>query len=644
VIEGAGEQGVDAPDFSAEIGCREDFLALASQPLAASIPGSRSVKTSVDLDVEGELSFQHSVRYPIHWNFLSQHRSVAQGMPPVRSLSEFNNIEYYRPQRRFLLGALTHYEGPDVWVYEISPYDNADAGMIQEAFEKIAAATFVGNRLRFHPTSEGVESVAEALPASVPVMTTDELYEGIDYQPLNVAESIGRLSFATAADLEGCGVSFRDIVVLDSVPNDISVTQGIITSAFQTPLSHINVLSQNRGTPNMGLQGAYDSPDLRQYEDQWVRLNVGPSQYAIEPVSEAEAEAWWEANRPSAVQVPGIELSVTDLRDVALTVDAQAENMLEAIKLGTRAFGGKASNYGVLKHIEGLPVPDGFAVPLYYYRQFMEENGFVQEVEAMLADPVFQGDGCQREAQLEGLRDRMRVALVNPDFDRQLMAKLGAEYPGIRMRFRSSTNAEDLDGFTGAGLYTSRSGEPNDPEYPVFDAVRRVWASVWRFRAFEERAYRNIDHLAVGMGLLVHRSFPDEEANGVALTNNPFDRALGVDPAFYVNVQKGEFSVVLPEPGHTTEEFLYYYDTQNQPVTYLSSSTFTPGGRVLETSQVQALGAALDKIRTHFRPAYQPELGANPWWAMDVEFKFDGEPGESPAPLWIKQARPFGNR
>ena len=28
----------------------------------------------------------------------------------------------------------------------------------------------------------------------------------------------------------------------------------MITEEFQTPLSHVNVLAQNRGTPNMGLR------------------------------------------------------------------------------------------------------------------------------------------------------------------------------------------------------------------------------------------------------------------------------------------------------------------------------------------------------------------------------------------------------
>ncbi len=71
-----------------------------------------------------------------------------------------------------------------------------------------------------------------------------------------------------------------------------------------------------------------------------------------------------------------------------------------------------------------------------------------------------------------------------------LLSKLNTDYPGQRMRFRSSTNAEDLGNFTGAGLYDSKSGDPSDERYPVEDALREVWASIWYFRAFEERTYQ----------------------------------------------------------------------------------------------------------------------------------------------------------
>ena len=41
----------------------------------------------------------------------------------------------------------------------------------------------------------------------------------------------------TAEALETSYVDFREIVVLDAVPNDISVVSGIITEEFSTPLS-----------------------------------------------------------------------------------------------------------------------------------------------------------------------------------------------------------------------------------------------------------------------------------------------------------------------------------------------------------------------------------------------------------------------
>jgi pyruvate,water dikinase len=105
------------------------------------------------------------------------------------------------------------------------------------------------------------------------------------------------------------------------------------------------------------------------------------------------------------------------------------------------------------------------------------------------------------------------------------------------MRFRSSTNSEDLDGFPCAGCYESHTGDPAD-WVDVLDAIRETWASIWLFRTFEERAYNGIDHTSVVMALLVHHNFPDEEANGVALTSNPFDPS-GLQPGFYVNVQYG---------------------------------------------------------------------------------------------------------
>lgn len=624
-----------SPDFLSEIGCGEDFGALASAPLDASIPGARSAKTVVDR-IDGRLYFQNSARYPIHWEFASAHLS-GDGLPIVPMLPEFNATEYSSPSRRFLLGAVTHYEGPDIHAYEIAPYDAASAEMILEAFESIEAASYFGESMRFLATSEAVERTVEPIADRVRLVTTDELFAGIDYQPLNVAESYGRLRFVGADEIHSTYLGFRDVVVLEAVPNDISVVSGIVTEQFQTPLSHINVLSRNRGTPNMALRGAFSNETLRALDGKWVRLAVTATDYTIEEVDVAVADAWWEENRPAAVQVPGLDDTVTGFVEMADALDLEADSLLDGIKAATRAIGGKAAHFAALTRIEDMPTPRAFAVPVSHYLAFMDANGFTARVEALLADPDFVSDPAVRDQALASLRADMMAAPLDPAFEAALIDKLRTEFPGIRMRFRSSTNAEDLDGFTGAGLYTSKSGDPDDPERPVADAVREVWSSVWYFRAFEERSYRSIDHLAVAMALLVHRSFPDEEVNGVALTNNPFDPS-GLDPAFYVNAQRGDISVVQPPPGVTAESFLYYFDRADQPISYISRSNITVDGEpVLTRAQAFELGGALDRIRQFFFAAYGEGRG---WWAMDVEFKFDGEPGETPE-LFVKQARPY---
>jgi hypothetical protein len=143
--------------------------------------------------------------------------------------------------------------------------------------------------------------------------------------------------------------------------------------------------------------------------------------------------------------------------------------------------------------------------------------------------------------------------------------------------------------------------------------------------------------MQVGMALLVHRSFPDEEANGVAITANIFDTS-GLEPAFYVNVQDGEESVVQPDAGVISDQFLYYYDQPGQPIVFIAHSNLIPDGEtVLTNAQTYELGVALASIRDYFYPVYGINGG---FYGMDTEFKFDGEPGEEPA-LFMKQARPY---
>lgn len=633
----------EVPEWSPQVGCRADFDALASEPLDASISSALSIKTVIDRSDGDALYFMNSVLYPIHWDFASAHLS-GDGLPLVGDLGTFNLTEYYSPDRRFILGAVTWYEGPDVFVYEISPYDTADVDMIATAYRSIQENSYFGAELLFHPTSTAVEALVPSLPDDIKVITTDELFAGIAYQPYNLGTTTGILRFHAGTDVDGEYTPFRELVVLDSVPNDISIVAGIITGEFQTPLAHINVLSQNRGTPNMGLRDAPNNPELLALEGKWVELTVDAFDWSIREITEAEADAWWAEHSPDPLTVQPMDLSVTDLRATVDILDLETYALGEAISVGISAFGAKATNYGGLETAaeQGYPirVQPGFSVPMYYYDQFMTDNGLWDRIEGHMAEPGW-SDPVYREEVLDAFQDTLRAAPMRPEVVAAIKARSEEILPGELTRFRSSTNSEDLGTFTGAGLYISETGDTGlagSGEDTVEWAIKKVYAGIWNARAFEEREFYSIDHLAVGMGLLVHASFPEEESNGVAVTNNVFD-ASGLEPAHYVNAQIGDEDVVTPEDGVLPDAYLNYYYSPGQPVVYISHSSLVEEGEtVLTAQQVHDLSEALDAAHSFFYDAYGAD---GDWYALECDFKFDDKETPGTPQVYLKQARPY---
>jgi hypothetical protein len=640
------------PDSVSQLGCSHDYDALASEPLDASIPGATSVKVVIDRADDNALHFQNSKRYCIHWDFASAHLSGGK-LPVVPPLGQFNATEYFSPDRRFILGALSYYAGPAKWVFELSPYDAADPPLIATAFDIVRRGTWLGGQLAFHPTSSRLDGIAQELPSTIPIVTTDQLYEGIDYQPLNPGTSTGILRFRRSAEVDGKYTPFREIVVLDAVPNDISIVSGIITSEFQTPLAHINVLSVNRGTPNMALRGALDDPELGALEGKWVELRVGPNTWELEEVTEEAAEVWWNEHKPKALSVQPMNLTVTDLRAAGEMIDPDASSISEGISRAIPAFGAKATNYGALTVAQELgafsalpeldapgPIAPAFGVPMFYYDQFMRDNGLYDRMKALMAEASW-ADPVAREEALDEFKDELRAAPIRAEVVSEIVARAAELFPDENIRFRSSTNAEDLGQFTGAGLYDSETGKPaipGDEKDSVAWAIKKVWSQVWNPRAYQERDYFSMDHLEVGMALLVHANFPEEEAQGVALTNNPFD-ASGLEPAFYVNGQVGNNDVVTPDRGTTPDSYLQYFNSPGQPVVYMQHSTLVPDGQtVLSEDQTQRLGIALDAIHKYFFSAYGSAGG---WYALEVDWKFDDKFSPESPRLFIKQARPY---
>ena len=155
---------------------------------------------------------------------------------------------------------------------------------------------------------------------------------------------------------------------------------------------------------------------------------------------------------------------------------------------------------------------------------------------------------------LKKIRKEIKQKDINPELIKAVNEKIGST-DFSQFRFRSSTNAEDAKGFSGAGLYTSKTGILNHEKKSFEKAIKNVWASLWSYEAYSEREYYHINHKDVYMGILAHRAFPNEEVNGVAITKNLYRPD---NFGFVINAQLGNENVVKPKQGTICDQFICY--------------------------------------------------------------------------------------
>lgn len=621
-----------SPDWIRTLGCQRDYEKLWDERTDSVFSRTRSINWLIDREDGDRTYFINTRNWLLHFFFATAYLDQP-GKTPVGTHAEFNLLNYRRPNRRFVLGKLVRYVDQGVSTVEFSAGDNADAEMIIAAFERISSSVYDGDELKYRPLSGYHESLLAELEGRIPIVRTEDVFLGQSYQALNHGVGYGTLTFRHLAELASRPVSPTDIVVIDRVPNDISLVSAIVTGDFQTPLSHVNILSKNRGTPNMALRDAFDDPALRAFEGKLVRLEVGAQDYTIAEADPADAQAYWDALRPASPLVPDFDLSLTALTDVA-NLSAG-----DAIRVGS-----KAANLGELTRITevAIPLPDRpFAIPFVHYDAHLAAAGVNESIDAVIAD---YRSGTLTPAELAERLFRIRWSIYTASMDSTLTFLLeqtmterwGAD---TKVRFRSSTNVEDLAEFSGAGLYTSAGARGRDGATGIANAVKVVWASAWNAQAFVEREFYRVDHTRMRMGVLVHPAFEDEDANGVALTINEFSEAR---PAYFINSQVGEVSVTNPTGQAIPEQLLYYtwyeepeYEVITRSSLVAAQPNWPAGNAVMTETELDELATYLEATHNHFRSVYN----GGSRFAVDVEFKL-----AKGRVVVLKQARPYKER
>ena len=539
----------------------------------------------------------------------------------------FRVVEF--PFRHSMRGILVFHPNviaPDgslgVYRFEFEPWDTYSFTDVHHAYELLAASMpLLENNLSYYPVPEVLplyyEEQLQYDASRVSLLFDNDIFPDVSFVQLNQGVGFGLLRSLSLEERPNP----RDIVIYESLPNDLPRVAGIITTVPQTPLSHVNLRALQDRAPNAFIRDALDDDTIDSLIGSLVRYTVLRDSYTIRAASKSELDAHYEASRPAAAQAPVRDLTVT-----AITA-------LSGVAFGDwDAFGVKAANVAVLGTLgftDGT-VPGGFAVPFYFYDEFMKANELDAMVTTMLADADFQASYDTQEKELKKLRKAIKNA-TTPAWMITALEEMHAGFPeGTSLRYRSSTNNEDLPGFSGAGLYDSKTQDPDETEEDGIDkSIKGVWASLWNFRAFVERDFNRIDHSATAMGVLVHPNYSDELANGVAVSYDPPTNRTG---AYYVNTQVGEDLVTNPVALSVPEQLLLLSDGSYEVI--VRSNQVESNELLMTDAQIAQLRGHLATIHSSFKTLYAPAAGER--FAMEIEFKITSD-----NVLAIKQARPW---
>ena len=606
--------------------------------------------------------FQDSRTHLLHWDFAARYLAPLQGLSPI----EFDQISLLEQDQKAVLGAVltSMAPGPSRAINEYGiqlvrhdPYTREETlrwlQIVQEAVQvdpNVQAFYFPTVEQQAVADTHRDWFAQQGFPVGSAAMWT---HEDVIYAP---GWALGRLQYVPADEINTAYTQGNllptDILLTDGIPSEVPHVAGIISLAAATPSSHVAILSQTLGIPFVYLA----TPNARQKA--WTLASHRTALRAIDQVTlvdartitDQQAEELLDLKAPAPLKIQPIQR--TGL--YALSTDLLTPDDIDRV-------GGKAANFGMLRRSIPKNSPRAMALTFDLWMDFLDQpfagktlrEAIAQTLTPYRGAPVSMAALQQDLADIQNwFKDDSVTVFTSQQQDAVLHALTdwtSGFDPQRRLRFRSSTNVEDSNVFSGAGLYDSFSGcvaddldgddtgpsacDPNQPkERGVFRAIRKVFASFYNPNAFLARLRHDILEDEVGMAILVHHSFPDaiEWANGVAVYTNQstYSRTISLVS------QPGAVSVTNADSGLVPEQVDVYVSSfgDNLYPSVRTYSNLLPLGQTVMTWDEDY--QALSRLCLNAAEEFERVTGREQY-TLDFEYKRVAPEGD----LIIKQIR-----
>lgn len=565
----------------------------------------------IDRKDKNKIYYVNSQKFRFHKDFLLATYLIPRGGDVFKPV-------YLDEDRRFIVGTIAWQKPVEKYTWELWEGDLASGEIIKLAHQVINKTFF--QNVFFKPNSLRQEDVS--LNLGIPRVSQSDIAKEQDYLALNTGKTVGRIHIIEKLD-DTVEIGDNEILVLKELPLSLPPVRGIIVAKPSTPLSHINILARGWGIPNVYIKNA--DKLFKELDTFWIEFDASLTDYKFRRADKEILDTY----KPPDIQTPPVNLNV---RKIA--------SLREMRKKDSIIYGSKSANLGEMLNSRLLPpgvvVPAGFTVPFYWYDKFMKENGFDKEIEEFTDDNDFVHNPRVRRSRLDKFRQEIQQGKFDEGLKREIIRKWKIELGGQPVFVRSSSNSEDLPNFSGAGLYSSVANVREEAK--LIEAVKKVWASLWNFDAYEARVRNYVDQQSVYMSALIQTGV-NMDRGGVMITKDPFDAEN--KNAVYISAVCGHNSKIPNNEG-IPEQILFNPKSNSVVVMTLSQQqnalTFDENGDLKETPDVCS---KQNRILSDLQARSLAKTALNIRRIFGDKKEQDVEWGIMNGRLYIVQARPY---